>query len=80
MKGWAGGGRGKSSNDIFFFKAKEGIRVWPSSRGLEDVYRRRLVFFPEGIMGWLRQKKPAWFGEVVDSKARLAQVKINTND
>ena len=39
-----------------------------------------VVFFPEGIMGWLRQKKPAWFGEVVDSKARLAQVKINTND
>jgi hypothetical protein len=28
----------------------------------------------------LRGKKPEWFGEVVDKKARLAQVTINTND
>jgi len=39
-----------------------------------------VVFFPEGLMGWLRGKKPEWFGEVVDKKARLAQVTINTND
>jgi len=39
-----------------------------------------VVFFPEGLMGWLRGKKPEWFGEVVDKNARLAQVTINTND
>jgi len=37
-------------------------------------------FFPEGLMGWLRGKRPEWFGEIVDKNARLAQVKINTND
>jgi len=31
-------------------------------------------------MGWLRSKRPEWFGEIVDKNARLAQVKINTND
>ena len=39
-----------------------------------------VVFFPEGIMGMLRAKYPALFGEVVDEEARLAQVTINTND
>ena len=39
-----------------------------------------VTFFPEGIMGWLRNNKPEWFGEVIDHKARLAQVKINTDD
>jgi len=39
-----------------------------------------VVFFPEGIMGWLRRIKPELFGEVVDRKARLAQVTIKTND
>lgn len=39
-----------------------------------------VVFFPEGLMGWLRSKRPEWFGEIVDKNARLAQVKINTND
>ena len=39
-----------------------------------------VTFFPEGIMGWLRKNKPEWFGEVIDHKARLAQVKINTDD
>jgi branched-chain amino acid transport system permease protein len=24
-----------------------------------------VVFFPEGIMGWLRAQRPAWFGEVI---------------
>ena len=28
-----------------------------------------VVFFPQGIMGYLRQRYPAWFGEVVDEKA-----------
>jgi len=39
-----------------------------------------IIFFPEGIMGMLRQKYPALFGEVVDEEARLAQVTINTDD
>jgi branched-chain amino acid transport system permease protein len=39
-----------------------------------------IIFFPEGIMGMLRHKYPALFGEVVDEEARLAQVTINTDD
>ncbi len=27
-------------------------------------------------MGWLRSKRPEWFGEIVDKNARLAQVKL----
>lgn len=26
-----------------------------------------VVFFPEGIMGWLRSRRPAWFGERVEA-------------
>jgi len=28
-----------------------------------------VVFFPMGIMGWLREKRPRWFGEVVRGEA-----------
>ena len=31
-----------------------------------------VVFFPQGIMGWLRERQPAWFGEVVDERAAPA--------
>ena len=36
-----------------------------------------VVFFPEGIMGWLREKYPNRFGEVVDESDRKAQVELN---
>ena len=32
-----------------------------------------VIYFPEGIMGWLREKYPERFGEVVDEKDRKAQ-------
>ena len=32
--------------------------------------------FPEGIMGWLREKYPERFGEVVDEADRKAQVEL----
>jgi len=35
-----------------------------------------VVFFPEGIMGWLREKYPERFGEVVDEADRKAQVEL----
>ena len=33
-----------------------------------------VIYFPEGIMGWLREKYPERFGEVVDEADRKAQV------
>ena len=35
-----------------------------------------VVFFPEGIMGWLREEYPEKFGEVVDEADRKAQVEL----
>ena len=35
-----------------------------------------VVYFPEGIMGWLREKYPEKFGEVVDEADRKAQVEL----
>ena len=35
-----------------------------------------VVFFPEGIMGWLREKYPEKFGEVIDEDDRKAQVEL----
>ena len=35
-----------------------------------------VVFFPEGIMGWFREKYPEKFGEVVDEADRKAQVEL----
>ena len=35
-----------------------------------------VVYFPEGLMGWLREKYPERFGEVVDDKDRKAQVDL----
>ena len=36
-----------------------------------------VIYFPEGIMGYLREKYPEKFGEVVDEKDRKAQVTLN---
>jgi len=35
-----------------------------------------VIYFPEGIMGWLREKYPDRFGEVIDEKDRKAQVEL----
>jgi branched-chain amino acid transport system permease protein len=35
-----------------------------------------VVYFPEGIMGWLREKYPEKFGEVIDEADRKAQVEL----
>jgi hypothetical protein len=35
-----------------------------------------VVYFPEGLMGWLREKYPERFGEVIDEKDRKAQVEL----
>ena len=35
-----------------------------------------VVYFPEGLMGWLREKYPEKFGEVIDEKDRKAQVEL----
>ena len=35
-----------------------------------------VVFFPQGIMGWLRERWPERFGETVDAEARAAQVSL----
>ena len=36
-----------------------------------------VIFFPEGIMGWFREKYPERFGEVIDEEDRKAEVKLN---
>jgi branched-chain amino acid transport system permease protein len=28
-----------------------------------------VVFFPQGILGWIRERRPSWFGKVVDEPA-----------
>ena len=35
-----------------------------------------VVYFPEGVMGWLREKYPERFGEVVDEADVKAQVEL----
>ena len=35
-----------------------------------------VVYFPEGVMGWLREKYPERFGEVVDEADLKAQVEL----
>ena len=35
-----------------------------------------VIYFPEGLMGWLREKYPERFGETIDEKDRKAQVEI----
>ena len=35
-----------------------------------------VIFFPEGIMGWLREKYPERFGEIIDEEDRKAQVEL----
>ena len=37
-----------------------------------------VIYFPEGIMGWLREKYPERFGEVVDEADRKAQVELKS--
>lgn len=36
-----------------------------------------VVFFPTGILGWLREKRPDWFGQRVEAKARIASAGAN---
>jgi len=36
-----------------------------------------VIYLPEGIMGYLREKKPEWFGEVIDEDDRKAQVTLD---
>jgi len=36
-----------------------------------------VIYFPEGLMGFLREKKPEWFGEVIDEKDRKAQITLD---
>ena len=35
-----------------------------------------VVYFPEGIMWWLREKYPEKFGETIDEADRKAQVEL----
>ena len=35
-----------------------------------------VIYFPEGIMGWLREKFPERFGETIDEADRKAQVEL----
>ena len=35
-----------------------------------------VIYFPEGLMGWLREKYPERFGEVIDEKDRKASVEL----
>ncbi len=35
-----------------------------------------VIYFPEGLMGWLREKYPERFGEIVDEADRKAQVEL----
>jgi len=61
----------------FFHLFKEGF--WTFFLGWQYVALGVLivvivVFFPEGIMGWLREKYPERFGEVIDEADRKAQV------
>jgi len=35
-----------------------------------------VIYFPEGVMGWLREKYPERFGEVVDEADLKAQVEL----
>jgi len=35
-----------------------------------------VIYFPEGLMGWLREKYPKRFGEVIDDADRKAQVEL----
>lgn len=37
-----------------------------------------VVFFPEGVLGWVRNKWPQRFGEVVDEDARRASISLDT--
>jgi len=65
---------------IAFHVFKEGF--WTFFLGWQYVALGALivivvVFFPEGIMGYLREKFPERFGEVVDDKDRKSQVELN---
>jgi len=69
-------GSGKTTLFHFF---KEGL--WTFILGWQYVALGVLivvivVYFPEGLMGWLREKYPDRFGEVIDEKDRKAQVEI----
>ena len=64
---------------IAFHLFKEGF--WTFFLGWQYVALGALIvivviFFPEGIMGWLREKYPERFGEVIDEEDRKAQVEL----
>ena len=64
---------------IIFHIFKEGF--WTFFLGWQYVALGALivivvVFFPEGIMGFLREKFPSKFGEVIDEKDRLSQIEL----
>ena len=64
---------------IAFHVFKEGF--WTFFLGWQYVALGALivvvvVFFPEGIMGWLREKYPERFGEVIDEADRTSQVEF----
>jgi len=35
-----------------------------------------VVFFPEGLMGWIREKYPEKFGETVDEEDQKSSVEL----
>ena len=64
---------------IIFHFFKEGF--WTFFLGWQYVALGALIvvvviFFPEGIMGYLREKFPKKFGEAIDEDTRLSQIKL----
>ena len=46
------------------------------SIGILVIHVNFVIYFPEGLMGWLREKYPERFGEVIDEADRKAQVEL----
>ena len=72
------GPKGPNMDTLFHF-FKEGF--WTFFLGWQYVALGVLIvviviYFPEGLMGWLREKYPEKFGEVVDEADRKAQVEL----
>ena len=60
--------------DVFNNFMKTKAAIWFTILGILIVVI--VVYFPEGIMGWLREKYPEKFGEVIDEVDRKAQVEL----